>query len=49
MTDTRPILRCQEKGCPCIGRFDSGRCPMHSTDPPPRRPDVLEDWTETER
>ena len=34
MTDTRPIARCQEKACPCIGRFATGYCPMHIRDAP---------------
>ena len=37
MSDTRPIARCQEKGCPCIGRFSTGYCPLHVRDAP-RRP-----------
>ena len=36
MTDTRPIARCQEKGCPCIGRFATGYCPLHVRDAPRR-------------
>lgn len=47
---TRPINKCAAKACPMVGYWAEGACcPMHSTDPPPRRPDVLEDWTETER
>jgi len=44
MTDTRPIARCQEKGCPCIGRFATGYCPMHIRDAP-RPPTLYEKWT----
>ena len=36
MTDTRPIARCQEKACPCIGRFATGYCPLHVRDAPRR-------------
>ena len=50
MPDTRPILKCSYKGCPCIGRFgDTGRCPMHSDPtlyPPPRIPTLAESWTD---
>lgn len=44
MPDDRPINRCLEKGCPCIGRFSSGYCPMHHADPPARIPTLQEAW-----
>lgn len=30
MTDTRPIVKCEVRACPMIGRFSDGLCPYHA-------------------